>query len=222
MSCLSNHAYVRKIAPDKAICLDCGRFLDLKAKNENKGPLIMPPLLYDFDKYTWPMWNPWPNISLKLAEKYGWYGSVIGMDDYLVMPIFRRKLPVGYSARRITNNGGKKYRLPKDRAKYIWQSSDSLRLPVLVGEGVADAVWLSQLGSSVALLGSYGEIPELPIITVMDGDEKGIEAAFRIVQEQKKKGIVGAQAVILPGGDPTDYTLKELSKIITDQTGVRL
>lgn len=221
LDCPTNHAYIRKIAPDKAICLSCGHWVDLKATKQNTLPLVMPPVLYMLDKYVWKSWNPWPRIPFSVAEKYGWYGSVIGMDDYLVMPVFRNKLPVGYSARRITDNGGKKYTVPTGRIKYPWQSRDKLIPPVLVGEGVADAAYLSQLANSVALLGTYGSF-EFPVITVMDGDDAGIASSFRIVQEQKKNGFVESQAVLLPGGDPTDYDVQELRRMIFDQTGVSL
>src|SRR5574341_670471 len=204
--CLRDHAYVRKISPDKAVCLDCGYWIDLKVGKTDSVPLIMPPRLYELDKDVWPSWNPWPNILHRIAQKYGWYGSVIGMDDYLIMPIVRNKLIVGYSARRITDNGGKKYLLPSGRAKRPWFSWEFAGTrkdlpepwPIFVAEGVADAAYLSALGPAMATLGTYAELPEQAIITVMDGDAKGIEAAFRLVQEQKKRGIIGSNAVILP------------------------
>ncbi len=217
-----NHAYTRKISPDKAICLDCGRLLELHGKNRDKDkPLVMLPHLYTFDNYTWSKWNPWPLIPLRIAEKYGWYGSVHGMDDYLVMPIFRNGLPVNYSARRITNNGGKKYLVPADRTRYMWQSTDKLTPPVLVGEGVADAAWLSGIRNSVALLGNSGDL-DMPLVIMLDGDSKGIEGAFRIFENQRKRGLFGSSVVVLSAGDPTDYTIQELKQIIRDQTGVRL
>lgn len=157
--------------------------------------------------------------------------------EYLVMPIYRPDVssePVFYSARCLTDckhSDGfvpPKYSYPLNRKKEIWRSWDfageSASVPinkhVLVGEGVADAVWLSQLGPSVALLGSHGDL-DRPFILVLDGDERGITAAFDIVQTAKRKGLVDAKTVVLPHDlDPTDVSVKDLQKMILEQAGV--
>lgn len=171
----------------------------------------------------------WMNIPLKIVLKYGWYISVIGMDDYLVMPVTRKKLNVFYSSRRLTNNGGPKYKYPPCGmdCKRVWTSSDVLGDPVALAEGVADAAYVSELLDSIALMGSFlsQEVFDLvkgrTVLVMMDGDMKGIGATTKILQELKGAKIV--IPVFMPEEkDPTDLSYTKILREIKFQAGIRL
>lgn len=231
-----NHAYVRRLAPDTFVCLDCGSVIKPKDKIYETAPLSTPPYIYQLTEDYWKARNPWLNIPRELALKYRWYGSIIYGREYLVMPIYDHATssePVFYSARCLTEcETAPKYSTPLGYRRVIWKSWEfgvpaeqtnddgKLMSPILVGEGVADAAWLSQIAPSVALLGSHGEL-DRPFILILDGDERGITAAFQIVQNAKRRGLVESKTVTLPPGrDPTDISILDLKALIYDQTGV--
>lgn len=248
---LCNHPYVKRLAPDAFVCLDCGTVIKPEGKVYETGPLSMPPFVFQLTEQYWKDRNPWPSITREMALKYHWYGSMIYNREYLVMPVYDHAIssePVFYSARCLTECGrsdinmfvAPKYSTPENRKRVMWKSWEFETLEatvetwadaveaylnskryILVGEGVADAVWLSQIGPSVALLGSHGELTQ-PFILVLDGDERGINAAFQIAQDAKRAGLVDAKTVTLPpGADPTDVSVKELIEMIYEQTGVK-
>ena len=222
MTC--SHPYLKKLSPDASVCTECGMIIKKQGRIYDITPLQMPPVVYILTPERWEEIKPWPLMPFKIVKKYGWYISFIYGRQYLVMPVFEKgEGPVFYSARCIEKDCPKKYKYntPENRERRMW-TSGRLGKVVLVGEGIADAAYLSQLAPSLALLGSHGELSR-PVITITDGDQAGIEAAFKIQQALKAKGIVGSNAVMLPPGkDPTDLTLAELRKIIKAQTGVRL
>lgn len=216
---MCSHSYSRPVG-DYYVCYSCGEIF--KKTKPHMMVAEMPPVIYRLDRSIWKDITPWPNISYEVANRYGWYITVIRNDDYLVMPVFEKKNPIFYSARRLTDNGGLKYMTPKGVQKRIWKSKDRLKSPILLAEGIADAAYLSQLSDSVAVLGSYGDIA-FPVIIMFDADTHGIDAAFRLLEKQQKNGIFGSKVVILPdGGDPTDYSLPDLRKIIKERVGVLL
>lgn len=219
-----SHPYIKKLGPGKLLCLECGEVIEKQIKVYDTSVLQMPPVIYGITEALWNQIKPWPLMPFALVKKYGWYVSFLYGRQYLIMPVFRNKKPVFYSARCLEKCEKRfKYSYPENREKAPWKSPKKGRSKyVLVGEGLADAAYMSQLATARALLGSYGELPE-HVIIIMDGDIKGIEAAFRIVQTMRKQGIVDALTVMLPPGkDPTDMPLAELRKIIYEQTTVKL
>ncbi len=184
------------------------------------------PLHYYLTEETWKRYRPkgWSRIPFKIAKKYGWYISVTTTGEYLVMPILRASRPVFESARRLTGDGSK-YIYPKGVDKHVWLSG-KIGNVALIAEGVADAAYLSQLGSSIALLGSFVG-PEVVTLTkkkgvstllLFDGDIKGREATIKALTL-----LPWAKPVFLPEDkDPTDLSLNALRKLILKQTGVKL
>lgn len=225
MTC--THAYARKIAPDKLVCLDCGEFFAPSTKKPTGETIVLPPNVFGLDKRLWKDINPWPLMPFEVAHKYEWYVSLIYGAQYLVMPVVIKDKPVFYSARLLEKGRPlPKYTTPEGVGKSYWRSIHNGDTTIYFSEGVADAAYLSQLGSSVAVLGSYydGSLDHLlknkRIIVVMDGDAKGIESAFSIAQSFKKKGFVKVNAVILPAGkDPTDIPKGQLKRIVAQQVG---
>ena len=220
------HPYRRRLAPDAVLCLACGRIVTQRPVQKEDAPVRMPPVIYDLTYRLWNEIRPWKLIPFKVPQQYGWYISMLKGVRYLVMPIFDKDQPVFYSARRLEDSTtAPKYMTHPGRAKRLWQSG-KLGDIVLCAEGIADAAYLSLIAPSVALLGSYGEItpyitPNRRFLLLMDGDEAGIKAAFRIVQKLKKAGHVKSNVVILPpGADPTDYPVSTLKKMIRAHTGV--
>lgn len=227
MTC--THPYAKKLSLGMLVCLTCGQPVPKKDLTGPEDALQMPPEIILINERYWKLINPWPLIPFKIAKKYGWYVTMMGADEYLVMPVYDEKgEPVFFSARRLTNKGGPKYRTHKGRRKRLWTSGSLNKGVVLIAEGIADAAYLSQLAPSVALLGSYGNLdtivkPNRTFVVIMDGDVKGVEAAFRVVQELRKQGHVLSNTASLPyGTDPTDHSLSALRILIRAQTGVKI
>jgi DNA primase len=180
-------------------------------------PLVMPPRIYELSDKLWNRINPWGGIPLQLAKKYGWYVTQDNFGIRLVMPIFRKGEPVFYASRDLTGNAYLKYTYPKGVEKQVWISKDKLVSPVVLTEGIADAVYASQVFPSVvALLGNYlmeSVIPLLVgkvVVVMLDGDIRGFEGTARIVQGLLRKGIAVTPVYLPEGKDPTDLTLEQL------------
>ena len=211
------HPY-RKKAGSGFYCSACGEYFQGSDKSEH-SPLIMPPSVFRLTRGWWSFYAPWPHISVDLAKKYGWYLTLDGSITRLVMPVFRSGKPVFYSARMIGSFKGLKYKYPKGVAKSIWVSRDKLISPVAVCEGVADAVYASQVfGSSVGLLGNFigdGDFSILAgkvVVLLLDGDVQGKMGTARLVKQLAS--IARVYPVYLPEGcDPTDLPIKKLRKI---------
>ena len=223
-----SHPYIKKLAPGSGVCLECGAIVTKQSKVYDTSPLQMPPVIFELTPVYWEQVRPWPLISYELAKKYGWYVSMIQGRFYLVMPVLLKKVPVFYSARCLLAWNSLlgcpkefKYTTPAGRARKMWSSGGRGKYK-LYGEGIADAAYLSQLAPSRALLGSSWSVLDYAIL-VLDGDAKGIEAAFKIVQDARKRGMVNVKTVLLPPGkDPTDVPIEKLRKLIKEQTGVEL
>jgi 5S rRNA maturation endonuclease (ribonuclease M5) len=221
------HPYAKRISPDKLICLDCGVFFNPATKKPTGETITLPPNIYGIDQAFWKAINPWPLMPYEIAHKFEWYVSLIYGARYLVMPVLIKDKPVFYSARLLEKGRPlPKYTTPEGVGKTYWTHLDKRDKTIFLAEGIADAAYLSQLGSSVAVLGSYydGSLDALlknkRLIIVMDGDARGVEAAFKIAQSFKKKGHVNVNAVILPSGqDPTDLTKAQLKRTISKQVG---
>jgi DNA primase len=212
------HAYVIPRG-QLLFCLHCKKFVEV-AEPKEEQPLVMPPRIFEITEGLWKIITPWPLISATLAVKYGWYASFLNGRQYLVMPIFRNGVPVYYSARLLgEGQPAYKYLYPTGVKKLYWTSSDALEDPIIICEGVADAVYCSSIGSSIAVLGSYynGSLDDKlaghHVALVLDGDAPGILAAMTI--KQNLKNVKSVKVVILPGEkDPTDFEVCKLREIV--------
>jgi len=166
----------------------------------------------------------WKHLSIGVSDVCGFYiGRILG-SEFIVMPVYRGTQAVFYSARRITGEG-KKYLTSPGAKKEYWVSNPTLTGRfVLIAEGIADAAHLSELASSVALMGmNYdGSLDTIlagkHIIVVLDGDEAGRFGSFQIAKALKNRQV----NIVMLTGDPTDYSINELRKMITDQLKVTL
>jgi hypothetical protein len=224
---MCSHPYLKKLGPGKSVCLECGEVVIPGKADHPKDAeeLVLPPVVYLIDASLWKTINPWPLMPYSIPKKYRWYVSFIYGRQYLVMPVYDKGEAVFYSARCIEKDCPKKYKYltPEGRSRRMWQSGVKGRYKkVLYGEGIADAAYLSLIAPSSALMGCSGVLVAGAIL-ILDGDIKGIEAAFKLVQEARLRGVVDSQVVTLPPGtDPTDLPLSALRKIIKEQTGIRL
>lgn len=224
MKVACKHAYLKPLAPGKMLCSDCGTIVEVsKISPQKEAGLIVPPEIFDMSQAWWIEYRPWKLIPYKLVKQFKWYRSLLHGVEYLVMPIYEQDTMVSYSARKMWDSApGLKYDVPKGRKRRVWFSSSSMALlgsygniremvgsfkPLYVAEGIADAAYLSQLPA-----------PKRWTI-VMDGDVKGVEAAFRMQQEFKRLGVFPAVVILKPGDDPTDVPLPKLRKLIKEQTG---
>jgi hypothetical protein len=222
---LCGHAYARRLNVKEMLCSACGAIFSANAKihPEDEAGLVMPPVIYAMNEQMWKLHRPWPLIPVRMAIKFGWYFTLLHGVLYLVMPIvWKGRKPVSFSARKLEPEKlGLKYIVPKGRIRRAWLSESSTALlgsygnigmliergAKYVAEGVADAAWLSQL-----------PVPKRFRI-VMDGDVKGVEAAFSTLQEFKLRGVFPQVVMLPPGLDPTDVPLVSLRRIIKQQTG---
>lgn len=196
-------------------CLQCKQFVVIK--EEEKQELIMPPVIFEITEGLWSTISPWPLMPFSLVKSNGWYISMIGTSEYLIMPVQRKGKQIYFSARRLGNGSGMKYLYPAGVKKEYWTSSDELeRDPIVFCEGVADAVFCSKISSSIAVLGSYynGSLDSLissrDVVICFDADAAGIIAAVNMMAQFKN--IKSKRIVILPKGkDPTDIPLDELT-----------
>ena len=186
---------------------------------DDSQELHMPPIMYWLTPELWKRVRPWPKISFEITELYKWYISMIGFDNYLIMPIIREGKEVFYSARRLTDCGGLKYAYPKGVKRIPWVSSDDLKSPVILCEGVADAAYLSPLYSSVALLGNYYNtvldplLKDKDIVVMLDGDAVGISSAMKVATEitvAKSSKI----ALLENNFDPTDLRYSQITQLV--------
>lgn len=230
-------------------CWKCGA--TTKASNYHKEkkekeymPVIMPVEAGGFrlNKTFWDDYNPWKNFPLSLTKKFGFYLSFLigwnnisgpewhysfGIHDpyalYLIMPVFKNKNTVSYSARMLAelNSGFGKYVIPKNVKKEYWTSVNPKKFgkKVFISEGIADGAYLSQLGSSIALLGSSydGSLNEhlegKEIYVVFDGDIAGKKLVWNVVKALPSSSITRI-VQLDKDKDPTDYTLPQLKKKI--------
>jgi len=211
------HAYVIPHG-EYGFCLNCKKVVEVK-EEESTTPFIMPHRIYEITEESWKKASPWPLLPYILVTEYSLYISIINGLDYLIMPILKNGVYSYYSARNISGKAGLKYSYPTGVKKLYWKSSDELTSPIIICEGVADALYCSLISSSVAVLGSYynGSLDDdfrgKDIILCMDGDSAGVLAAFGIMQQLK--GVKSKRIVMLPKNcDPTDLPIGELTKLI--------
>jgi DNA primase len=202
-------------------CLQCKQYIP-KEEIKDELPLVMPPRIYEITEKLWKITAPWPLIPFHLVEKYGWYVSYLNSHQYLIMPIWRNGSAAYYSARLLdADPQALKYQYPKGVKKLYWISSDELASPVIITEGVADGVYCSQFGSSVAVLGSYynNSLDDLltgkHIVLCFDADAPGMVAAMRIATQLKVAKTV--KLIVLPyKKDPTDLEPSKLKEFIVN------
>lgn len=211
------------------VCFACGGAIPLLAqrKQEKQDFLqLMMPGEVDMFAFMFEMYNPWKNIPLEIAEKYGWYFAEFSGGLRLVMPVWRGDDPVFYSARLVGNGDGLKYMTPHRVKKHYWISTDDVGFPeeppIFFCEGVADAAYMSLFGSSVALLGvgydgSLDEvIKDRKVVICFDGDVVGRLQANRLGNDLTKLTKCAKILILDEGTDPTDLTPDQMKKKILE------
>jgi hypothetical protein len=203
-------------------CLGCKTVVEVK-EEKTTNELVMPPRIFEITEALWKIISPWPLLPFPLVECNGWYISMINGLQYLIMPIRKANgddTCIFFSARKLSKEDGQKYLYPTGVAKSYFVSMQKPEKDVIViCEGVADAVYCSPIGTSVALLGVYynGSLGYLfdnrDVAFCLDGDSAGLLAAMRIMGEIKNAK--SKKLVLLPeGADPTDIPIEELKKLI--------
>lgn len=199
-------------------CLRCRKVIEVMERDT--GVLEMPPRIYEIDERLWTLRSPWPFMPYEAVRRYDWYITMIGSDEFLVMPITRGGKNVSFSARRLSGSGNK-YHYQAGVRKAYWLSEDTLpNSPIIMCEGVADAAYCSFLGSSIGVLGSYydGSLDDLlrnrNVALLFDCDGAGLVASMRIATHIQKVA-KNCKVVVLPyKKDPTDLELPKLRERI--------
>lgn len=213
-----NHHYSIPQA-GKIFCLTCKQYVEIV--EEAPQELVMPPHIFEITENLWTKIAPWKSIPYALVKKNLWYLSIINSQEYLVMPVMRMGNPVYFSARKLGKGTGLKYLYPTGVKKLPWVSSDKLEQePIIICEGVADAVYCSFLSSSVAILGSYydGSLDDLlhnrNVSLCLDGDSAGILGALKIARQLQGHTKETRICSLPVGCDPTDIPFAELDMLI--------
>ena len=237
--CKCNHdGYWSEFADGKMVhCFGCHQSWTIEPGVRESGrmvvdrpcePLVLPPQVRPLRADDWL--ERWPNVTPELTIKYGWYVAEIQSAEasrayeYLVMPIYRGGAAVFYSARALDSRAPKKYHYPSGVKREYWLSEDMLpRDPLFICEGVADAVALSQYGSTAALLGAHydGRLDSLlearRVIIAFDGDFQGRMLAIQAAYKMKTAKVV--KLAIVHEKDPTSWTRGEIENALEGLNG---
>ena len=202
---------------DVYYCFDCchilSPFLFPKREQKKYKECVAPPMFEDFTKKRWDEVKPW-NISYKLAKENYFYFGNIGCGEYIILPVVRDFKLVFYSARTVEGRKPK-YLTAKGCEKKYWVSKRKIDKYVFVCEGIADAVFMSQFDSSVALMGiNYdGSLDDYligkNIVIVFDNDLMGHFGALQVSLHFKQ--VQSIQSLNLDK-DPADYTITEMEE----------
>jgi len=199
-------------------CLRCRKVIEKVEVEE--GVLEMPPRIFEIDERLWAERSPWSLMPFQIVQKFDWYISMIGVDEFLIMPIKRGGVNVSFSARRLSGSGNKYHYQTGVKKVYFLSDDRMVHDPIILCEGVADAAYCSQIGSSVGVLGSYydGSLDELlgnrNVAIIFDCDGAGLVSAMRIATHIQKIA-KSCRVVVLPNKkDPTDLPLDELKERI--------
>ena len=223
---MCEHAYAIPQGNGFKFCLSCKATVPCDDEPAEPQQLVMPPKIFEITERLWTQRAPWPLISFELAKKYQWYFSFLGTTEYLIMPVLKNSEAIYYSARIMNPDATKsKYLYPKGVKRSYWTSKDIFESnEVMICEGVADAVYCSNLGDSVAILGSYyngsldNSLRGRSVYLVLDGDSAGIIASVRICA-QIRPIAKSVKVVVLPNKkDPTDLEVDELRSLIKGGT----
>lgn len=200
-------------------CLSCKQVIEIKEEITTEE-LVMPPRIFEITEKLWENIKPWKLMPFHLIKENGWYISILNNEEYLIMPIQRMGQNIYFSARKLhlKTTQTSKYLYPTGVKKSIY-SSRGTGEKYIITEGVADAVYCSQIYPSIALLGCYYngsldiELTGKEILLCLDGDSPGILASLLLVKSFKTAKSV--KIVSLPIGlDPTDIPIDQLKTII--------
>ncbi len=161
----------------------------------------------------------------------------------ITFPIYNQggKL-VGFGGRTISNHPAKYINSPQskifDKSRLLYgyhkaRSSISKMDEVIVCEGYLDVIMLHQAGftNAVATLGTALTTSHIPmllkgasrVIIAYDGDDAGINAAFKASTMLSAKGAKGGVVIFGEGKDPADMVkegkIKELKEIFSNPKG---
>jgi len=202
---------------DLYYCFDCRHILSpfLFPKREQKEykECIAPPMFEDFTEERWYKLTPW-NISYELAKENYFYFGCIGDGEYIILPVVKEGKMIFYTARTVEGRKPK-YLTAKGCKKQYWVSERETKNHVFICEGIADAVFMSQFDSSVALMGiNYdGSLDDYligkNIVIVFDNDLMGHFGALQVSLHFKQ--VQSIQSLNLDK-DPADYTITEMEE----------
>lgn len=224
MRCKHNYKLYMNVI-DLYYCFDCKDLIAKSLLKEKKiKRLIMPPAYENFTKKRWEELSPWPCLNYDLAKDNYVYFGCIYTKEYIVLPVLRQGNPVFYQARGVNKDVKKqiKYLSASGVKKQHWISQNISSENWFFCEGIADAIYMSQFGSSVGLMGLNYDgsldnyLKDKKIFLCMDSDRAGIIASIKLWTELKKKKIVKA-IYIVPldeNKDPVDYPTEEMKKLI--------
>lgn len=207
----------------KFYCFRCSAYADSEFLGEvvelENLPLSLPiPEYFQFS-------SPWYNLPISLHNRYRFYTAFINGSKFLVLPVYRDGKAVFYTARNLESDEPKYVSALRVKKQY-WLSDEHYPIgDLFICEGIADAVYMSQIGQSIALLGTNynGTLDSWMksanrIIIAFDGDAVGRIHGMQLARELSDKQI-GKRVFLLPipmNLDPVDLKLDQLQNLIKE------
>src|SRR3989304_2484470 len=224
---MCNHPYKIYFQSLKSgYCFDCNSTLSdalfIKSEQKEYKNVIMPPMFEAFTEERWRQLSPWPYLDYEAAKSFYVYFGCLYSQEYIILPVLDEKeKPIFYQARSLDKNVKKsgKYISAPGVKKMYWISYPIIHcVPWFICEGIADAIYMSQFGNSVGLMGlDYdGSLDHLlddsKVYMCLDSDIPGYLAGLYISTLLKNSKVT---FINLPAGkDPVDIPIKEMSNII--------
>lgn len=219
------HSWYGKV--QKTYCFRCSAYVDSETIGEHTDLCVENLPLNIPDVFGLPEQDDilWLNIPVALARKVGWYLTRLQEKKFLVLPVYRDGKMVFWTARNL-ESGEPKYLSAHGSKKQYWLSDEHYPTgDLFICEGIADAVYMSQIGQSMALLGTNynGKLDSWMrsanrIIVAFDGDAVGRIHGMQLARELSDKQI-GKRVFLLPipmNLDPVDLKLDQLQNLIKE------
>ena len=208
-------------------CFDCKMLISSyffsKEEQRKYKECVAPPLWEELTPKRWKEISPWTHISYELAKKYHVYLGCLYDHEYIILPVIRDNRLVFYSA-RIVGDRKPKYLTAKGCKKEYWVSSFEFSSLIFICEGVADAIYMSQFGTSIALLGLHynGSLDQLlkdkTIVICFDKDLAGECAALSLAGQLVSLCSIKFLS-LEEDKDVTEFPSHEIRKVL-DKTGI--
>lgn len=217
------HSWYAKV--QKTYCFRCSAYVDSQVIGEHTDLCVenLPLNIPDVLGYASHSDLPWPNITGDVDIRYRWYISILQEKKFLVLPVYRNGKMVFWTARNLESDDPK-YLSAHGSKKQYWLSSEHYPTgDLFIAESIADACYMSQLGQSMALLGTNynGKLDSWMksanrIIIAFDGDAVGKIQGMQLARYLSDMKI-GNKVYLLPipmNLDPVDLDFQELQKLI--------
>jgi len=191
--------------------------------------IVLPPgykLLNSLDKF--PSYAISRGITPEVADEFKIGMTRLGRYAWhLIFPVMQNYKLSGFVARRMSNDGSRRYLYPKGfkTSEVLYRIDELTGDNCVIVEGVFDCIPLQS--EAVALLGSF--LSKVHLKLLLDKGFKKICLALDPDAKEKTKRFGNkllayfgkVEVVELPGGDPGSYSREQLLDLLADAVGFR-